>query len=776
MSDSPRPSKDQLLAYIRENPGNSDRRDLARAFDLKGSDRSWLRATLKQMSDEGLVQQTRKQLSEASDLPRVMLLEVDEDAEHAHAVEQEWREQELVFTLRPNRMLGRPEPGERVLCQIETRSGEHFAKPFKRLPKPKTRIVVGRFSGGQLEPSDRRAKSNFHVSIEDINDFDLGDGDLVKAETIDDRAFGLQPVRVLEVIATAQEAQRVSAFSLISAVENNLRLEFPEAVINEAEELGPPTATGRTDLREVPLVTIDGADARDFDDAIWAEPVKDEAGELVGHRLLVAIADVAGYVAPNSALDKEALKRGNSTYFPDRVIPMLPEALSNGWCSLVPNEDRGCLAVDMQIDLSGKLKRYKFLRGIMRSHARLIYEDVEATLDGDAGKIGQAVWQSTVQPAFEAYQVLKAARETRGALDIDVPEQVVVLDESHSRVMSIAPRARLQAHQLIEEFMVLANVAAATALEAKNQACMYRLHVEPDPIKLDSLKQMLEGTPAEISGKKGLDPRSLNAVLAKIDGLDYAPMIHEAVLRSQMQAYYGPTNIGHFGLSLAKYAHFTSPIRRYADLLVHRALIQAYGLGSGGEPLGLRGDAKRIGEMISWTERQSVLAERAANDRYLSAYLAESVGEIIGASVNSTTSFGLFMKLDRGGAHAFLPMSLLDDDRYRLDQTGTALIGERWGKVLRVGQRAQVKVLDVDPLTGSITVSAEDWQEGGGLPFKPKAERNSPFDRRGKGGAKGSRGNRGAKGGKGGKPKTTSARARKEAKRKQARAGKGLDG
>ena len=776
MSDSPRPSKDQLLAYIRENPGNSDRRDLARAFDLKGSDRSWLRATLKQMSDEGLVQQTRKQLSEASDLPRVMLLEVDEDAEHAHAVEQEWREQELVFTLRPNRMLGRPEPGERVLCQIETRSGEHFAKPFKRLPKPKTRIVVGRFSGGQLEPSDRRAKSNFHVSIEDINDFDLGDGDLVKAETIDDRAFGLQPVRVLEVIATAQEAQRVSAFSLISAVENNLRLEFPEAVINEAEELGPPTATGRTDLREVPLVTIDGADARDFDDAIWAEPVKDEAGELVGHRLLVAIADVAGYVAPNSALDKEALKRGNSTYFPDRVIPMLPEALSNGWCSLVPNEDRGCLAVDMQIDLSGKLKRYKFLRGIMRSHARLIYEDVEATLDGDAGKIGQAVWQSTVQPAFEAYQVLKAARETRGALDIDVPEQVVVLDESHSRVVSIAPRSRLQAHQLIEEFMVLANVAAATALEAKNQACMYRLHVEPDPIKLDSLKQMLEGTPAEISGKKGLDPRSLNAVLAKIDGQDYAPMIHEAVLRSQMQAYYGPTNIGHFGLSLAKYAHFTSPIRRYADLLVHRALIQAYGLGSGGEPLGLRGDAKRTGEMISWTERQSVLAERAANDRYLSAYLAESVGEIIGASVNSTTSFGLFMKLDRGGAHAFLPMSLLDDDRYRLDQTGTALIGERWGKILRVGQRAQVKVLDVDPLTGSITVSAEDWQEGGGLPFKPKAERNSPFDRRGKGGAKGSRGNRGAKGGKGGKPKTTSARARKEAKRKQARAGKGLDG
>ena len=753
-----RPTNDDIISYIRQHPDASGRREIAKHFGLKGQDRSWLRAKLKAMADDGLIEQQAKRVSEPSAFPGVMLLEILPGAETATPAEEEWRDNSVVFDLKNNRMLGTVREGDRVLAQIRLDGETLTAKPFKRLPKPKTKTIVGRYSRGTLESSNRRDHNAFHVSVEDIGAFNLSDGDLVQAETIDDQAFGLTPVRVLRVIATAKEAQAVSSFSLISAAEQNLRLEFPTAVIEEAERLGAPLEAGRTDLRAIPLVTIDGADARDFDDAIWAEPwLREDNQTLRGYRILVAIADVSQYVAPGSLLDQEAYKRGNSTYFPDRVLPMLPEALSNGWCSLVPNQDRGCLAVDMHIDLEGQLKRYKFLRGIMRSHARLIYENVEKALLGDIDAVGTTIWESTIQPAARAYDVLKAARERRGALDIDVPEQVVVLNDDKTRVDSVAPRARLTAHQLIEEFMVLANVAAATGLEAVNQACMYRLHEEPDPLKLDSLKKLLRGTPAEIPGKQPLDPSSLNHILRKLEGQDYAPMIHEQVLRSQMQAYYGPTNIGHFGLSLAKYAHFTSPIRRYADLCVHRALITGFKLGEGGEPLGLRGDAKRIGEQISWTERQSVLAERAANDRYLSAYLQDSLGEVVDASVASVTTFGVFFRLDRGHAQAFMPMSLLGEDRYRLDKTGTALIGERWGKVISMGQRAQVKIMDVDPLTGSISVQATDWIEGGGLPFQPVADKYSGPRR----------------GSKHRKPGTTSARARKEAKRKEARQKRG---
>lgn len=753
-----RPTNDDIIAYIRQHPDANGRREIAKHFGLKGQDRSWLRAKLKAMADDGLIEQQAKRVSEPSEFPGVMLLDVLAGAETATPAEDEWRDTDTVFTLKNSRMLGSLREGDRVLAQIRRDGDMVTAKPFKRIPKPKTRTIVGRYSRGTLESSNRRDHSAFHVSVEDIGAFNLADGDLVQAETIDEQAFGLTPVRVLRVIATAEEAQAVSSFSLISAAEQNLRLEFPPAVIEEAEQLGAPLEAGRTDLRQVPLVTIDGADARDFDDAIWAEPwLRDDQETLRGYRILVAIADVSQYVAPGSLLDQEAYKRGNSTYFPDRVLPMLPEALSNGWCSLVPDQDRGCLAVDMHIDMEGQLKRYKFVRGIMRSHARLIYEDVEKALLGDIDAVGSSIWETSIQPAYRAYEVLKSARERRGALDIDVPEQVVVLNDDKSRVDSVAPRSRLTAHQLIEEFMVLANVAAATGLEAVNQACMYRLHEEPDPLKLDSLKKLLRGTPAEIPGKQPLEPSSLNHILKKLEGLDYAPMIHEQVLRSQMQAYYGPTNIGHFGLSLAKYAHFTSPIRRYADLCVHRALIAGFKLGEGGEPLGLRGDAKRIGEQISWTERQSVLAERAANDRYLSAYLQDSLGEVVDASVASVTTFGVFFRIDRGHAQAFMPMSLLGEDRYRIDKTGTALIGERWGKVISMGQRAQVKIMDVDPLTGSISVQATDWAEGGGLPYQPVADKYSGPRR----------------GGKHRKPGTTSARARKEAKRKEARRERG---
>ncbi|HEX7006026.1 MAG TPA: VacB/RNase II family 3'-5' exoribonuclease, partial [Alphaproteobacteria bacterium] len=451
-----------------------------------------------------------------------------------------------------------------------------------------------------------------------------------------------------------------------------------------------------------------GADARDFDDAVWAEPDPDPRNRG-GWHLIVAIADVAHYVRPGDALDKAARERGNSVYFPDRVVPMLPEALSNDLCSLRPNEDRACLAAQLWINRDGRLLRHRFDRALMRSAARLTYEQVQAARDGCPDDVTGPLLEPVLNPLYGAYRVLERARKKRGALEIDLPERQIVLGDD-GKVASITPRARLDSHRLIEEFMILANVAVAEALEAKRQPCMYRVHEAPDPERVQALREFLETLGLNLAKGQVLKPAHFNRILERSADTPHARMVHELVLRTQAQAKYSPDNVGHFGLALRRYAHFTSPIRRYSDLLVHRALIGGFGLGPGG--IGPE-DAARFpeqGEHISATERRAVAAERDATDRYVAAFLADRVGAIFGGAISGVTRFGLFVTLDETGADGFVPMRRLPRDYYEHDEARHCLIGRSGGPRFDLGGRVQVRLVEANPITASLLF---DLVEGG---------------------------------------------------------------
>ena len=423
--------------------------------------------------------------------------------------------------------------------------------------------------------------------------------------------------RVLERIGPMSDPRTVS---LISIAANDIPVEFPDAALEEAERAKAAPMGHRLDLRDVPLVTIDGEDARDFDDAVFAEPDPAHPG---GWRLLVAIADVAWYVRHDKPLDRAAYRRGTSVYFPDRVVPMLPEALSNHWCSLVPHEDRPVLVAEMWIDAEGQLKRHKFHRAMMRSAARLTYNRVQRAMDGTPDEEIAPLMDEVVRPLYGAYRVLLAAREARGALDLDLPERQVTLGDD-GRIAEIGVRERLDSHKLIEEFMVLANVAAAQALEQRHAPCLYRVHDQPDLAKLEALREFLGTLGIKVPTGQRLRPADLNRVLHEVADKPVSQLVSQTVLRSQSQAVYSPDNLGHFGLALARYAHFTSPIRRYPDLIVHRALIAR--LRAGRRRPGRADDSGRFtefGEHLSMCERRAVAAERGAMDRYVAAFMAE---------------------------------------------------------------------------------------------------------------------------------------------------------
>jgi ribonuclease R len=469
-------------------------------------------------------------------------------------------------------------------------------------------------------------------------------------------------------------------------------MDFSDAALKEAAKAKITLLGKRTDLRATPLITIDGADARDFDDAVFAEPAEH------GYRLIVAIADVAHYVKPGSALDKAARERGNSCYFPDRVVPMLPEALSNGWCSLKPDEDRGCLFVEMQIDVHGRKQSHKFGRGLMRSAARKTYEQVQAEFEDDPRHHAHL---------YAAFTALKAARDARGTLDLDLPERKIELDEA-GQVKNVAPRPRLDSHRLIEEFMILANVCAAETLEAKKLPCMYRVHAPPSAEKLDNLRSFLRTLDISLPPGDQLHPRDLDRVLKLVAGTDQAPLVNETILRSQSQAEYDGENIGHFGLALTKYAHFTSPIRRYADLLVHRALITGLKLGTDGLSPEDIAQFDDIATQITATERRATLAERDSADRYLALYLQHRVGELFGARVSGVTKFGLFVTLSESGASGFLSMSSLADDFWVYDEASQSLSGKRSRKSIHLAQPLQVRLLEARPVTGGLLFAPAD--------------------------------------------------------------------
>jgi len=715
------PTRDQLLAFIQENPATVSRRDIARAFNVAPADRRDLTALIRELEDDGLIARgPRRHLRGIAALPEVCVLEItgaDEDG-FARARPVTWQADVEPPAIRivPERR-GGPAPGrgDRLLARLRRVSdGGYEARTLRRLPR-QPRTMLGVLRAGRIEPVDRRLKMEFTVAARDAAGAETGE--LVLAEPIDGPGYGAARARIAKRLGRADAP---GAASLIAIHENAIPHEFAHAALAEAEAAGPAPLAGREDIRAVPLVTIDDEDARDFDDAVWAEPDPEPANRD-GFRLLVAIADVAWYVRPGAALDRAAAERGNSVYFPDRVVPMLPEALSNGLCSLKPGEDRPCLAVELAIDTEGKKRRHRVFRAMMRSAARLTYRTVQDARDGIADAATR-IPPHVLDPLYGAYRALARARRERGTLDLDLPERRIEMG-ADGRVKSIAARSRFDSHRLIEEFMILANVAAAEMLEARRAPVMYRVHDEPSREKVEALRAFLEGLGYALAKGEVLMPRHFERVLAKAAGTPHAQVVSEMILRAQAQAAYGPENIGHFGLALRRYCHFTSPIRRYADLLVHRALITALGLGPGGLPA--EDNARHFvaaAEHVSMAERRAQKAERDTADRLVAAFLADATGAVFEGRIQGVTRFGLFVHLHESGADGLVPASSLGAERFRLDERRHTLTGERSRRRFALGDPIAVRLEEANALTGGILFALAE----GARPSGPRAAGSAP--------------------------------------------------
>ncbi|HOO50109.1 MAG TPA: ribonuclease R [Alphaproteobacteria bacterium] len=742
------PTKDQILKLLEQFGGAMTKRDLVTAFNIKGeAARVEFKKLLKELEQDGLiVKDMGKSYKVADALPPVCVVEIsdiDIDGD-LFARPTEWQEDlqgpPPRIEIMPDKK-GHPSlmVGDRALVRVR-KAGHNIyeAQIMKKVDSATARAVgfVKQIKNGYLlSPIDRRAKHDFDIPSIDLNGAEPGK--IVLAEIQPSRSALRKKVRVIEVIGNADDPK---AISLMALYEAGLRPFFPEAVIAETEDMIIPPLGKRTDLRDFPLVTIDGSDARDFDDAVFAEPDTDSNNEG-GYHLLVAIADVAHYVTHGSELDKEAYLRGNSTYFPDRVLPMLPEKLSNDLCSLRPHEPRATLAVHMWINKDGKLLRHKFVRGLMMSRARLTYEQVQAAKNGEPDEKTAPLMDEVIKPLYEAWKILDQAREKRGALDLDIPERKIVVNDK-GIMTGVATRERLDSHKVIEEFMILANVAAAEALEAKTAPCIYRIHDRPTGEKLMSASSFLESFGLTLPKSGVANPAQINHLLTKAKKMPMGFLVSEIILRSQSQAVYDPENIGHFGLALQRYAHFTSPIRRYADLIVHRSIIKAYKLGDG-ELTDLETvKLSEIAQHISGTERTSAEAERNSVDRFTAAYLRDKIGMEFEGRIGGVTRFGLFVKLIATSADGLVPIRSLPGDYYIHDEQNHALVGRRTGRVFRLGAPVLVRIVEADPITGSSVfelVGAENGAEVDGYKHKRGSgdrgrggERNQsrPFERR----------------------------------------------
>jgi ribonuclease R len=712
------PSREQIRTFLAETPGRVGKREAMRAFGLGPEHRVVMRTALKEMAGRGEAapaghkrftaphgapRLTGSLRGSGNRLPEAVIVEITGIDSEGDAIGRpaEWRGDgppPAIFMQPEARGQPALAPGQRVLARIkpigEARGARKFeGRTLRRIEGTPGRVIgIFRRRGGltRIEPTDRRVKAEWVVPPGE--DGGAEDGEIVRGEPLPMGGLGLKPVRVTERLGDASSA---AAVSLLVVATLDIPDAFPAEVLAEAARAQGVGPDGREDLRHIPLVTIDGADARDFDDAVFAEPIGSPAGDG-GYRLIVAIADVAHYVRPGSGLDRSARERGNSVYFPDRVVPMLPEALSNGWCSLRPNEDRACLFVEMRIGGDGRKVAHRFGRGLMRSAARLTYEEVQEAREG-----GRETPAFPLDNLYGAFGLLLAARRLRGTLDLDLPEWKVTLN-AEGRVASVNRRPRLDSHRLIEEFMVLANIAAAEELERLHRPVVYRVHAPPSEVKLEGLRTYLHGMNIRLPPGDQIHPRDLDAVLTRVAGTEEAPLVNDAVLRSQSQAAYSPENLGHFGLALARYAHFTSPIRRYADLLVHRSLIAALGFGADGLTADEVARLEDCCEHITRTERRAAQAERDATDRFMAAYMADKVGCMFDARISGVTRFGLFVTLTETGASGMIPLAGLPDDFWMHDETTQSLSGRRSRMVFHLAQAVSVRLSEARPLTGGL--------------------------------------------------------------------------
>ena len=696
------PSPADIIKYLTDSPTPLTKRELIAVFGLKGEEqRIALKRVLQDLEKSGdIIKQPGQAYAIPDALADVAIIEVIDIDLDGDVIGRpvDWdhdrRGPPPRIEISP---AGKGHPalgiGQRALMRMTRIEPDlYHANIIRALDRESGRVmgvVIKLKSGFILKPTQRKSKFDFDIDAGDLNNAKAGD--LAVGEIQPSRGTVRKKVRILEVIGEQTDPK---AISLIALHEAGLRIPFPDKVIAETDDMTVPDLGARDDLRGIPLVTIDGADARDFDDAVFAEALEDG-----GFHLVVAIADVAYYVRPGTALDTEAYRRGNSTYFPDRVVPMLPEALSNDLCSLRPHENRACMAVHMWINASGQMVRHKFVRGLMKSIARLTYEQVQAAHDGVTDDTTDTLIDDVIKPLYAAYAILNDARLKRGALDLNIPERKIILN-AKGEMTGVAPRARLDSHKLIEEFMVLANVAAAQGLEAKQAPCVYRVHDRPSLEKLDNVREFIESFGLSLPAGQVTKPHQINDILIKANSMEYGHLVHEMLLRAQMQAHYHPDNIGHFGLALQRYAHFTSPIRRYADLVVHRSLIRAYGLGPGALSDDETVRLEEISEHISQTERISAEAERNSVDRFAAAYLSQHIGATFTGRISGVTSFGLFVKLEESGVDGLVPIRSLPDDYYIHDEKQHALIGRRNRLVYRLGASVRVAVIETEPLTG----------------------------------------------------------------------------
>ncbi len=698
------PSKTDILAFIADNPTQAAKRDIARAFGIKGADRVLLKQVLREMEAEGLLAKRRSSYRDAQKLPPVSVLQVeapDTDGD-IYARPVDWNDAapppRILMTLKSSDpALG---AGDRILARLTATPGEQHAyeaRMIRRIGTNPERILgVYRAGsdGGRVMPIDKGSSNEFIIPAGATGG--AKDGELVEAEQTGPK--GRMGLPKAKIVSRLGDPTGPRAVSLIAIHQHGIPDHFPDAVVAEADAAKPASIKGRTDLRQIDLLTIDPVDARDRDDACYVDAHDDGT-----FTIWVAIADVAHYVTPGSELDREARNRGNSTYFPDRVVPMLPDTLSGDLCSLHENVDRACLAVAMKVDAHGNKISHEFHRGIMNSIASLNYEQAQAAMDGIPDDKTAPLVETIIKPLYAAYAALAKARVARQPLDLDLPERRIELDED-GKVTAVNFKERLDAHRLIEEFMVLANVCAAETLIAKKTPLLFRVHEEPSPTKLDALREVAEASGLVLAKGQVLKTAHLNRLLAQAQGTDADELINIATLRSMTQAYYNAENFGHFGLALLNYAHFTSPIRRYSDLIVHRALIAAHGWGKDGlSPWDIE-HLDETAKQISDTERRSMMAERDTTDRYLAAFLSEHVGAEFGGRISGIAKFGVFVKLDGTGADGMIPIRNLGREYFHYDADTQTLTGSETGHTIGLGQRARVRLVEAAPITGGLIV------------------------------------------------------------------------
>ncbi len=705
------PSKNQVLEFIKTSDGPAGKREIGRHFRLKGQEKIALKALLKDMAEEGLIDGKKSAYNRMGGVPKVTVLKIVEIEEgEPIAIPESWNpdsgEAPPRLRVRESKKHAALRKGDRILARTEEKGKGWLAHPMKKLPAQEGAMlgVIEIDKSGQawLAPVDKKIRNSAKVS-------DRGqaeEGQLVLAEPAGRGRNS--SVKVTEVLG---DPLAPKSYSLIAIHKFGIPHVFPQEVLYEAELAAklPLSEEKREDLRDLPIIAIDPADARDHDDAIWAE--SDGKG---GFNALVAIADVSFYVRPGSKLDREARKRGNSVYFPDRVVPMLPEVLSAEVCSLKEGADRAAMACHLKINADGQVTDFRFSRALVRIHNVIAYEDAQAQIDeGNASGPINALWA--------CWKTLASARADRDPLDLDLPERRVVLNEG-GQIEEIAVRERLDAHRVVEDFMIAANVAAAKALESKAQPVVYRVHEPPTREKLIALREYFDSIGKKLSLGQVITPGLFNRMMKGITDPGEKALVMEAVLRSQTQAYYGPRNAGHFGLALGSYAHFTSPIRRYSDLLVHRALVDGFGLaqpapkGRIPDTSGLsdqdRADLGKITDAISVTERRAMEAERDTIDRYVAAWLSGRVGEVFKTRITGVTGFGFFAAIVGMGGDGLVPISTLGREYFRHEEGAQTLVGEDSGTKYSIGDVLDLRLAEANALTGALKFELPEGSSG----------------------------------------------------------------